>query len=222
MVSEKSVIKPRTGAARSQSKPREIAEKPKISKTKLKSKTDEQVKKEETQKNVCFEEPEKAKEVRNVGETEQEAKIDAEHTPLLVINSKIPGTPYHSAENCSNCRLNRLESSSYWLAQIKLAESANKHSVSATFFRLSLECIAEPIRTLRVELRRYLARHCSLSAESQWIEVAKIYGLLKDQTDISRRLQFVPKIPQKVGKFSGFWRPPRRREGLTLDGASTA
>ncbi|KAK9154094.1 hypothetical protein Sjap_001574 [Stephania japonica] len=57
MVSEKSVIKPRTGAARSQSKPREIAEKPKISKIQLKSKTDEQVKKEDTQKNVCFEEP---------------------------------------------------------------------------------------------------------------------------------------------------------------------
>ncbi|KAK9154098.1 hypothetical protein Sjap_001578 [Stephania japonica] len=119
MVSEKPVIKPRTGAARSQSKPREIEEKPKISNTQLKSKTDEQVKEEETQKNVCFEESEKAKEVRNVGETEKEERIDAEHTPLLVINSKIPGTPYHSAENCSNCRLNRLESSSYWLAQIK-------------------------------------------------------------------------------------------------------
>ncbi|KAK9127286.1 hypothetical protein Syun_016083 [Stephania yunnanensis] len=195
MVSEKPAIKPRTGVVRPQSKPREIAENPGISKAQLISKTNEQGKEEETQKNVCFQEPEKAKEVRNEGETEYTP-------PLLVINSKIPDTPYRSAENCSKCRLDRLESSSYWLAQIKLAESANKHSISATFFRLALECIAEPIRTLRIELRRYLARHRSLSAESQWNEVAKIYGLLKDQTsgdvEIKSNVALVLVIPSLV------------------------
>lgn len=57
------------------------------------------------------------------------------------------GTPYQSAERCSKCRFDRLETSAYWLGQIKLAESVGKHFVSAAFFRLALESKAE-VRTL--------------------------------------------------------------------------
>ncbi|XWS52689.1 hypothetical protein CRYUN_Cryun11dG0092500 [Craigia yunnanensis] len=72
---------------------------------------------------------------------------------------RIISTPYHSAENCSKCRFDKLETSSYWLGQIKLAESVSKHFVSASFFRLACESKAEPIRNLLNELKRYLVRH---------------------------------------------------------------
>lgn len=52
-------------------------------------------------------------------------------------------TPFYSAGKCSKCRFDRLETSSYWLSQIKLAENVGKHSVSAAFFRLALDSKAE-------------------------------------------------------------------------------
>ncbi|OMO73815.1 hypothetical protein CCACVL1_17133, partial [Corchorus capsularis] len=58
----------------------------------------------------------------------------------LIIGTR---TPYHSAQNCSKCRFDRLETSSYWLAQIKLADSVSKHFVSASYFRLASESKAE-------------------------------------------------------------------------------
>uniref|UniRef100_A0A2N9GLN4 Uncharacterized protein n=1 Tax=Fagus sylvatica TaxID=28930 RepID=A0A2N9GLN4_FAGSY len=97
--------------------------------------------------------------------------------------AKSPGTPYHSAKNCSKCRFDRLETSSYWLSQIKLAESVGKHFVSAAFFGLAFESKAEPIRSLRVELKRYLVRHGYLTEETEWREVSVSYGLLKDRSN---------------------------------------
>lgn len=63
-------------------------------------------------------------------------------SPYLV-KPRALGTPYLSAERCSKCKFVKLETSSYWLAQIKLAESAGKDFVSAAFFRLASECKAE-------------------------------------------------------------------------------
>ncbi|KAG5566771.1 hypothetical protein RHGRI_002341 [Rhododendron griersonianum] len=93
------------------------------------------------------------------------------------------GTPYQSAERCSKCRFDRLETSAYWLGQIKLAESVGKHFVSAAFFRLALESKAEPIRSLRVELKRYVARHEYLSEEAEWRDVSISYGLIQTEAD---------------------------------------
>ncbi|XP_030968068.1 uncharacterized protein LOC115988607 [Quercus lobata] len=103
--------------------------------------------------------------------------------PRSLTRAKSPGTPYHSAENCSKCRFDRLETSSYWLSQIKLAESVGKHFVSAAFFGLAFESKAEPIRSLRVELKRYLVRHGYLSEQTEWREVSVSYGLLKDRSN---------------------------------------
>lgn len=65
-------------------------------------------------------------------------------TPLCVAKKVVEdGTPYLSALNCSKCRLDRLEMSSYWLNQIRLSEAVGKHFVSAAFFRLALECHAQ-------------------------------------------------------------------------------
>lgn len=62
-----------------------------------------------------------------------------------LLKLKNAGTPYHTAEKCSNCRFDKMETSSYWVAQIKVAESVGKHFVSADFFRLAYVCNAEVV-----------------------------------------------------------------------------
>ncbi|CAK7343688.1 unnamed protein product [Dovyalis caffra] len=101
-----------------------------------------------------------------------------------ITESKVAGTPYHSANNCSKCRFDRLETASYWLGQIKLAESVGKHFVSVAFFRLAFDSNAEPIRNLRVELKRYIGRHEYLSYETEWKDVSRSYGILKDESNV--------------------------------------
>ncbi|KAK1272214.1 hypothetical protein QJS04_geneDACA020946 [Acorus gramineus] len=97
---------------------------------------------------------------------------------------RLLSTPFYSAENCSKCRFDRLESSSYWLSQIRLAELGGKHFVSAAFFRLAFECNAEPFRSLSRELRRYMARHSYLSSvEMVWSDVCCMYGLIGEGSD---------------------------------------
>lgn len=63
--------------------------------------------------------------------------------PFSVKTVRVPGTPYLSAEKCSSCQFDRLETASYWLGQIKSAEFVTKHFVSAVFFRLAHDCKAE-------------------------------------------------------------------------------
>ncbi|WVZ03008.1 hypothetical protein V8G54_023814 [Vigna mungo] len=86
-------------------------------------------------------------------------------------------TPFRTAQHCSKCRFDRLETSSYWVGQIKMAESVGKHFVASDFFRLALESQAEPIRKLQMELRRYLLRHEYLWEQKEWREVAASYGV---------------------------------------------
>ncbi|KAM3228971.1 hypothetical protein ACQJBY_060102 [Aegilops geniculata] len=83
-----------------------------------------------------------------------------EKKPAKVVTAE---TPFFSAQNCSSCTLDQLESASYWLAQIHLAESVGKHNVSAAFFRLAFECQAQPFHRIRSELRNYVVRHESAS-----------------------------------------------------------
>ncbi|XP_057519837.1 uncharacterized protein LOC130800370 [Amaranthus tricolor] len=56
-------------------------------------------------------------------------------------------------------KFNILSSASYWLSQIKLSESAAKHSISFGFFKLALEAGCEPLQRLREELKFYVQRH---------------------------------------------------------------
>ncbi|KAI3427680.1 uncharacterized protein J3R85_009250 [Psidium guajava] len=135
-------------------------------------------------KSVCFEE----KSPKNLGDE----NVVGPQTPVqgpfaAVAKPRRSGTPYHTAENCSKCRFDRLETASYWLGHIKLAEPVGKHFVSANFFRMALECNAEPIRNLRIELKRYLARHLHLSEEAEWRNLSLGYGILKDEPDSGHR-----------------------------------
>lgn len=126
-------------------------------------------------KSVCF--------IENVAKNSSKGKIAEPKTPVKspsLVKPGVWGTPYHTAERCSNCRFDRLETSSYWLSQIKLAESVGKHFVSAAFFQLALESQAEPIRYVGVELKRYLARHAYLCGETEWVNASRSYGLLED------------------------------------------
>ncbi|XP_078435570.1 uncharacterized protein LOC144706473 [Wolffia australiana] len=108
---------------------------------------------------------------------------EAPRTPRPSTRPILPGTPFFSAKSCHNCRFDKLESASYWLSQIKLAESAGKHFVSAAFFRLAIDCNAEPIRNLKSELRQYLIRHGDLAIETAWKEISSDYGLINKEPD---------------------------------------
>lgn len=76
-------------------------------------------------------------------EHKEKRQEEAMRTPLAVKKVMEDGTPYLSALNCSKCRLDRMETSSYWLNQIRVSEAVGKHFVSAAFFRLGLECHAQ-------------------------------------------------------------------------------
>ncbi|XP_041993485.1 uncharacterized protein LOC121744111 [Salvia splendens] len=126
-------------------------------------------------KTVCFQEkgPRKNLDDGNAAEP---------HTPLNAIIAKPRvATPFYSAEKCSKCRFDKLETASYWLSQIKLAESVGKHWVSAALFGLAFDCNGEPISNLRVGLRKYLARHENVSEEEEWRKVKISYGLVKEE-----------------------------------------
>ncbi|KAG6744327.1 hypothetical protein POTOM_053046 [Populus tomentosa] len=58
-------------------------------------------------------------------------------------------------------KFDKLETASYWLGQIKLAESVGKHFVSVAFFRLAFDS----------------------NAEAEWKEVSRSYGILKDESN---------------------------------------
>ncbi|KAG2552713.1 hypothetical protein PVAP13_9KG479100 [Panicum virgatum] len=88
------------------------------------------------------------------------------HTPMVAMRTgekpaKVLAaeTPFFSAQNCSSWTLDQLESATYWLAQIHMAESVGKHWVAAAFFRLAFECQAQPIHRIQSELRSYTLRH---------------------------------------------------------------
>lgn len=63
-----------------------------------------------------------------------------------VINQGKTNTPLSAVAKSSNGKeINRLFSALYWLSQIKLSESAAKHSISLGFFKLALEAGCEVI-----------------------------------------------------------------------------
>ncbi|XP_021761664.1 uncharacterized protein LOC110726493 [Chenopodium quinoa] len=88
-------------------------------------------------------------------------------TPISEARSKRFGngpercvTPLSDVSRSSTRRkFNILSSASYWLSQIKLSESAAKHSISLAFFKLALEAGCEPMQRLREELKSYVQRH---------------------------------------------------------------
>ncbi|KAK7411465.1 hypothetical protein VNO78_02898 [Psophocarpus tetragonolobus] len=63
------------------------------------------------------------------------------------------------SKTSARTKSNLLTSASYWLSQIKLSETAAKHSISLGFFKLALEAGCEPLRPLQEGLKAYVSRH---------------------------------------------------------------
>lgn len=89
-------------------------------------------------KSVCF--LENTEEIVVKGSTEPKTPLKS---PYMTKPTRLSGTPYHTAQRCKNCRCDRLETSAYWLTQIKQAETLEKHFVSVAFFQLAYESKAE-------------------------------------------------------------------------------
>uniref|UniRef100_A0A8I6XQV9 Uncharacterized protein n=1 Tax=Hordeum vulgare subsp. vulgare TaxID=112509 RepID=A0A8I6XQV9_HORVV len=134
---------------------------------------------------------------------EASAQDSAGHTPMAPVKApeKKPAkvvaaeTPFFSAQNCSSCMLDQLESASYWLVQIHLAESVGKHRVSAAFFHLAFECQAQPFRRIQSELRNYVARH-----ESAGTLTPSFHELLLAHPMAVNQLKFDTDGSEKVDK----------------------
>ncbi|CAA3030095.1 muscle M-line assembly protein unc-89-like isoform X2 [Olea europaea var. sylvestris] len=70
-----------------------------------------------------------------------------------------------------------LSSSSYWLSQIKLSESASKHKISLGFFELALEAGCEPLQKIRDELKSYVSRYDLSELGESVNELFEIYKI---------------------------------------------
>ncbi|XP_047086645.1 fibrous sheath CABYR-binding protein-like [Lolium rigidum] len=125
-----------------------------------------------------------------VNKASTEDAAAAGHTPMVRVKAlekgpakvAVPETPFFSAQNCSSCTLHPLESADYWLAHIRLAESAGKHGVSAAFFRLAFECQAQPLHRIQGELRNYVVRHESaITLTPLFEELSIAHGMAVNQ-----------------------------------------
>ncbi|KAF2315983.1 hypothetical protein GH714_040778 [Hevea brasiliensis] len=96
----------------------------------------------------------------------------------------------------SRKRFNTLASASYWLSQIKLSESAVKHSISLGFFKLALEAGCEPLQRMRDELKSYVQRHDHELGEigESVKELFESYGIAdnQEQVQVSESCSQVP------------------------------
>ncbi|XWS37449.1 hypothetical protein CRYUN_Cryun19dG0043800 [Craigia yunnanensis] len=104
-------------------------------------------------------------------------------------------TPLSDASrSATRSRFSMLSSASYWLRQIKLSESASKHSVSFGFFKLALEAGCEPLQGMRDELKSYARRH-NLGENGEAIkELLDSYNVSEnsDQPQVSETCSQVP------------------------------
>ncbi|XP_050220683.1 uncharacterized protein LOC126671035 [Mercurialis annua] len=84
----------------------------------------------------------------------------------------------------SRKKFNALASASYWMTQIKLSETAAKHSISLGFFKLALEAGCEPIQRMRDELKSYVRRH-ELSEIGEAVkELFESYNIVDNQEQV--------------------------------------
>ncbi|KAH7331205.1 hypothetical protein KP509_20G020000 [Ceratopteris richardii] len=68
-----------------------------------------------------------------------------------------------------------LKSADYWIEQVKLAEEMELYGVSIGFFRLAIECGAEPIESLKEELIAFIRKFSMWSDTTQ--QLLQCYGV---------------------------------------------
>ncbi|XP_059442876.1 uncharacterized protein LOC132175077 isoform X2 [Corylus avellana] len=99
------------------------------------------------------------------------------------------------SRSTSRKKFSVLSSASYWLSQIKLSESAAKHSISLGFFKLALEAGCEPLQRMRDELKSYTQRHNNLSELGELVkELFERYNISEniEQLQVSETISQVP------------------------------
>ncbi|MCD9638300.1 hypothetical protein HAX54_022175 [Datura stramonium] len=131
------------------------------------------------------------KEPRKICETISETRAKRSSS-----NQGKSDTPLSNVSKSSNRRKYDLVSSaSYWLSQIKLSESAAKHSISLGFFKLALEAGSEPLQRLRDELKSYVQRHPLVELEEPVKQLFDSYSILQnsEQLQVSETCSHVPK-----------------------------
>ncbi|KAF1887418.1 hypothetical protein Lal_00041020 [Lupinus albus] len=126
-------------------------------------------------------------------------KMVGSNTPISEIRSKrntnSQGPQSTNQTLSSRVRFNLLSSASYWLNQIKLSESASKHSISLGFFKLALDAGCEPFQKMQDELKSYVHRY-QLVAElgEQVKELFELYNIAEnlEQLQVSETISQVP------------------------------
>ncbi|KAJ1384492.1 hypothetical protein SESBI_42500 [Sesbania bispinosa] len=106
--------------------------------------------------------------------------------------SKTPISEF--SKTSSRIKLNLLTSASYWLNQIKLSESAAKHSISLGFFKLALEAGCEPLQSMQEGLKSYVRRHQLADLGEHVKELFERYNISEntEQLQVSETISQVP------------------------------
>ncbi|GMI99992.1 hypothetical protein like AT5G62550 [Hibiscus trionum] len=100
----------------------------------------------------------------------------------------------YASRSSATRRFDMLSSASYWLSQIRLSESASKHSVSLGFFKLALKAGCEPLQKMRDQLKLYVRRHNLDENEEAIKELFELYNVSEnsDQPQVSETCSQVP------------------------------
>eukprot|EP00250_Pteridium_aquilinum_P015810 c22775_g1_i2 orf=435-2810(-) len=88
---------------------------------------------------------------------------------------------HEKEESAHTIKARGLKCARYWLEQVKLAEVMEKHGVSIGFFRLAVECEAEPLDLLKEELIAYIKRFSLWSSTIQ--QVLLCYDVTEEVQD---------------------------------------
>ncbi|KAL2321961.1 hypothetical protein Fmac_026340 [Flemingia macrophylla] len=122
-------------------------------------------------------------------------------------------TPASDISRTSGRKKFNLISSSYWLNQIKLSESATMHSISLGLFKLALEARCEPFQKIEDELKSYAKRHELAGLGEQVNELLQSYGIAEyieqPQPQVSENISLpqvsesISQVPEEGGRSSG-------------------
>ncbi|KAJ4769798.1 microtubule-associated futsch-like protein [Rhynchospora pubera] len=111
-----------------------------------------------------------------------------------------------SGSTIARRRFSMISSVSYWMAQIKLAEAASKHSVSLGFFKLALEAGCEPLERMGEELKSYIVRHnLSVVFHDSVKDILNVFGITEDPEELKASVNIKsdsPKFNTKSEKSS--------------------
>ncbi|KAI4329604.1 hypothetical protein MLD38_027973 [Melastoma candidum] len=106
-------------------------------------------------------------------------------TPASEAGSRRPAgidaTPIRGLARSSAGQKALLSSTTYWLSQIRISESAAKHTVSLGFFKLAVDAGCKPNEEMQEELKSYVKRHNLIHAvsESMLEELFECYNILE-------------------------------------------